>query len=191
MSTTPTKILVTGNNYNVFKHDGIKNELPLGVYEINFSMTGPYLTKVDDIELPKKIYSNDKDFINHAMKSWESLDRGMLGIGLVGGKGLGKSLTCNLIAQKAGLPVIKLTKMVGSTDFVDYIKQLDQDFIFFIDEFEKIFPSKFDGDDGRASQEQLLSFLDGGTIKNNKIMFLITSNSKSDISDFLKTDLLD
>lgn len=184
--STPTKVLISGERHMIFKHDGIKDELPTGVYQIEFSPTGPYLNKEQDIELPKKIYSNDTNFIAHVMKSWENLEKGNLGLGLVGAKGLGKSLTANLIAQKTGLPVIKLSQFVGDTNFIEYLKQLDQDFVLFIDEFEKLFPKGFNGDDGRASQEQLLSFLDGGTLKSNKILFIITSNSKNSISDFLK-----
>lgn len=184
--STPTKVLVSGERYMIFKHDGIKDELPVGVYQIGFSQTGPFLTKDEDIELPEKIYSNDTIFINHVMKSWGDLNQGNLGLGLVGGKGLGKSLTANVIAKKTGLPVIKLSQFVGDTSFIDYIKQLDQDFVLFIDEFEKLFPKGFDSDDNRASQEQLLSFLDGGTLKSNRILFIITSNSKNSISDFMK-----
>ena len=53
--STPTKVLVSGERYMIFKHDGIKDELPVGVYQIGFSQTGPFLTKDEDIELPVEL----------------------------------------------------------------------------------------------------------------------------------------
>lgn len=182
-----TKILVENNTYHVFKHDGIVDKLPVGVYEFRFGPMGSIsLEKQSDIILPEKIYSNDTDFIEHVETSFEKIESGLIGIALVGGKGLGKSFTANKIAKDVNLPVIKITGSVGNASFTNYLKQLDQDYVLFIDEFEKIFPSSYDSDDERANQEDLLSFLDNGAGRTNKILFLITSNSEHRISDYFK-----
>lgn len=188
MSTqgTPTKIYAVEDDYFIFKSDGIRETLPVGVFDLKFSPAGPYLNKQPDIILPEKIYSNDTVFIEHVMKSWDALESGVLGLGLIGEKGLGKSLTGNLIAKKTNLPVIRLTQAVGNANFMNYLKQLKQDFVLFIDEFEKIFPTFYDSDDKRANQEELLTYLDNGTLSDNKMMFIVTSNSEFKISDFLK-----
>lgn len=182
-----TKVLVDGNSYHIFKHDGIMDELPVGVYEFRFGPMGQIsLDKQPDLKIPEKVYSNDEGFIKHVSKSFDSLEKGLLGVGLVGGKGLGKSFTANILAEYTGKPVIKLTKPVGNTGFLDYLKQVTQDYVLYIDEFEKLFPNTYDNDDARASQEQLLSFLDGGTPLDNKVLFIITSNAEYKISNFIK-----
>ena len=182
-----TKILKNNNTYHIFKHDGIADSLPVGVYDFQFGPMGMIsLEKQEDIILPSKIYSNDKDFIIHVQKSFATMDSGLLGVALVGGKGLGKSFTANILAKETNLPVIRLTGNVSNNSFTDYLKQLDQDYVLFIDEFEKIFPTSFNQDDHRVSQEELLSFLDNGTGRKNKILFLISSNSEYKISDYFK-----
>ena len=182
-----TKILKNNNTYHIFKHDGIADSLPVGVYDFQFGPMGMIsLEKQEDIILPSKVYSNDKNFILHVQKSFANMDSGLLGVALVGGKGLGKSFTANILAKETNLPVIRLTGNVSNNSFTDYLKQLDQDYVLFIDEFEKIFPTSFNQDDHRVSQEELLSFLDNGTGRKNKILFLITSNSEYKISDYFK-----
>lgn len=185
--STQTKILVDGSSHYIFKHDGILNELPVGNYEFRFGPKGEvWLERQEDLILPEKIYSNDKDFIEHVLKSYKAIDKGLLGVGLVGKKGLGKSFTGNILAYTAKAPIIRLTKSVSGTGFLDVLKQLNQDYILYIDEFEKLFPDSHDNDDQRASQEQLLSFLDGGVISNNKVLFILTSNSDHLISEYIK-----
>ena len=187
MSETKTKVLIDGTAHFIFKHDGIKDELPNGVYEIRFNQMGPYLDKVSEtIDMPAKVYNNDTEFIQHVIKTYNNAEAGVLGIGLVGGKGLGKSFTANLLAKEVGLPVIKLTQAVTDTSFMSYLKQLKQDYVLFIDEFEKTLPSSFDSEDKRLNQEELLSFLDGGALSSNKVMFIITSNSAYKITEFIK-----
>ena len=181
-----TKVLQDGQNFHVFKHDGITDELPQGVFEFRFTPSGIHLEKVDDIILPEKIYSNDDAFISHVKKSFEEMDKGLIGAALVGLKGLGKSFTANQLANMTGLPIIKLTQSVGGTGFLNFLKTITQDYVFFIDEFEKIFPTEHGIEDGRTSQEELLSFLDSGSERNNKVLFLITSNSEYRISEYIK-----
>ena len=40
---TPTKIFAVEDNYYIFKSDGIRENLPVGVFELKFGQGGPYL----------------------------------------------------------------------------------------------------------------------------------------------------
>ena len=181
-----TKILKNNNTYHIFKHDGIADSLPVGVYDFQFGPMGMIsLEKQEDLILPSKVYSNDKNFILHVQKSFANMDSGLLGVALVGGKGLGKSFTAKVLCYRLGLPVIRINKLFNNSIF-DFLNKIDIPHVIFIDEFEKIFPTSFNQDDHRVSQEELLSFLDNGTGRKNKILFLITSNSEYKISDYFK-----
>jgi hypothetical protein len=149
------------------------NYFPKGVYNTKQGVFGSiYFEKKDDITLPEKIYSNDTDFINHVIYTWEK-SNDSIGIFLTGGKGLGKSFTANILCVKSGVPVFRLTDNITS-NVIDEFNKIEQPHVIFIDEFEKIF-SETKTNDGFLSQEDFLSFLDGNDSKVKR-MFIITSN---------------
>lgn len=179
------KVLQTGSEYDLLKDVTIIPVLPVGNYELCIGTRGRiYLNKTEDIELPSKIYSNDTDFITHVLHSWKTCD-GNLGVGLIGKKGLGKSFTGNIIAEKASVPVIRILNNPGSPDILRLLDKIEQDFILYIDEFEKIFPSEQKMPES-FTQQDFLSFLDNGSDRKHKIMFIITANDPYKINDFLK-----
>ena len=182
------QILQSGKQYNFVNHVKINSKLENLNYEYAETDFGPSLIEIDEILLPKKIYSNDKEFIDHVGKSW-TLSKGNLGICLVGEKGLGKSLTANIIAKNANAPVIRITRGLGNNAIFKFLNEIEQDFVLVIDEFEKMFNSttNFDKNENNGiNQEAFLSFLDGGSVRKNRIMFIITSNNEFKISEFLK-----
>jgi SpoVK/Ycf46/Vps4 family AAA+-type ATPase len=180
-----TTILNNGSKYHLFGDVGIVDTLPNKVLEVQNSMMGLYLEESQPIQLPKKIYSNDKVFISHVLKSYAAAT-GSLGILLSGEKGLGKSFTANVICDTLELPVIKINaKLPQGAELFPFLNRIKQEHIIFIDEFEKIFAMSSmakHGDSDYMQQEDFLSFLDSGSIGTKKL-FIITSNER--VSDYL------
>lgn len=152
---------LTPKNY-VFEYDGFYN---------------PFLRDASDFSLPTKLYDVDTPFRKMVKRSYEAYDSN-LGILLMGNKGQGKSVTAKLLCQELGLPVITVTDRIPvEVDFIQFFKGIDQDFILFIDEFEKLFDTADSSDDIKYhSQEKFLSFMDGVSNNKNKIIFIFTSN---------------
>ena len=183
------QILKSNNQYEILNNIEIINNLPKGSYELKYGAFGRiYLEKQKDVVLPDKIYSNDSAFIDHVNNEWNSNVK-QLGVGLIGGKGLGKSFTGNVICKKIDVPVIRILDNPNGLDIFSFLNSIEQDHIIYIDEFEKIFPMKNNTNvsSNTTTQEKFLSFLDdGGKVLENKRMLIITSNSDSMINEFLK-----
>lgn len=110
------------------------------------------------------------------------------GVLLDGEKGFGKSVMAKQLAIQANLPVIMITKSIPvKYDFLAFLNNIKQEFVLFIDEFEKIFPngnSHLDDDDDNKknspSQHVFLSYLDGSTSNEFKKLVLLTTNTPID-----------
>lgn len=163
-----------------------------GIYKIFYSReTGYYFSKINDhfyLPPPEKIYSNDDEFINHVLKTVNHEKINDINIILEGKKGLGKSFTGKILANKISstynCPIIVLDNNNKDVyNVLEFLNKLTSRFVLFIDEFEKIFPENvnYDGDkiEGETDYQSLfLSFLDGSSnIKNNKVV-IATSNSR-------------
>lgn len=173
-------IIFIGGDYQII--EGI----PQGSYEVVKTGFGMGLKIIEDPIFPEKIYSNDTEFVNHVVNTFNNTD-GNIGVALVGGKGLGKSFTGNLIASKIGLPIIRVSQSANSPKLISFLEDIEQDYVLLIDEFEKIFPSNNHNNRSEEgiSQDSFLTFLDGGYAKSNRFMFIITSNSSSNMSNYL------
>lgn len=180
------KLLRNKNEFDIISSADIITQLPIGNYEVKIGAFGRiYLEKVEEIELPSKIYSNDTSFIEHVLKSWEETTQGALGVALVGLKGLGKSFTGNLLAQKAGVPTLRIVGKTSPNVF-GFLNKIEQNFVLYIDEFEKNFDKGGDSDNGAATQQDMLTFLDNGGMRSNKILFIATANDTYRLNEFLK-----
>lgn len=180
------KLLRSANQFDIISSADIITQLPMGNYHVGFGPHGRiYLSKEDEVVLPEKVYSNDTNFIAHVMETWENMSAGVAGAGLVGKKGLGKSFTANQIAATANVPVIRIIGPAHNPEVFKFLDKIEQDFVLLLDEFEKNFNQKRDLDAG-ASQEDLLTFLDNGGERKNKILFLVTANHEYSINEFLK-----
>lgn len=169
-----------GSESQLFKISGnsILNEIPNGIWTINESMSGIYLSKVGvRFEFNHKIYGKDSKFINHVLKTYEHTEKN-LGVLLNGIKGAGKSVTAKMLANQSNLPIVIIDR--GSIDRLSYFNDVAQSLCFFIDEFEKITPK--DDNNKSIDNPELLSFVDGYS-NSNKHLFLFTSNNKN-ISDY-------
>lgn len=154
-------------------------EIPVGYYTLcEHPMAGLYLQRVDDFDLPKKMYGNTIARADKITSTFLDRPGRTTGALLSGNKGAGKSLLSRAICVNAvakGLPVIILEQPFAGPGFDNFMNSIKQPVVVFIDEFEKKY-------DEPEKQNALLSLLDG-TGQGHK-MYLMTSNS-ADVSTFL------
>lgn len=181
------QILKFNKNYQFYDSFETVSQLPNIVLNLDCDMFGNhFLVEGNKFKLPEKIYSNDKEFIEHVTNVYQKGDKSMAVL-LKGKKGLGKSFTSKVICEKLGLPIINITKVTNDNMF-SFLNQIEQEHVIYIDEFEKLFPnnskSKLDSnEEGEVNQEKFLSFLDGSNTTNSKRFFIITANNN--VNEFL------
>lgn len=165
------KLIWGGSSKRIHKINGSNtyDEIPVGVYELVLTMSGAYLEKVsDNFEFNYKLYGVEEKFIDHTMKTFDTLTKNM-GVLLCGLKGTGKTVTAKQLANLSGLPIILVS---GSTiGALSYFNDIPQPLCFFFDEFEKIIRQ-----DDQSRMAEVLSFVDG-TITTQKHLMLFTSNT--------------
>lgn len=181
------KIVSTGSVYRVYSDDlTTYDRLPAGTYDVCFGMMqGFYLTKKDDFHVGEKVYGSADAKAAKVLASFGRSDRN-LGVILSGNKGIGKSLTAKLIAEKAvaaGLPVLVVG--TGYSGIAGYLSSISQEAVVLFDEFDKTFriSSKKRSDDDSSSQDELLTMFDG--LDQGKKLFVVTCNELRNISDCL------
>lgn len=178
-----TGIISTGNTYRLFDSSvQTHHSLPVGTYSVQFSpMSGYSLLRVDDLTVgAERIYGGHGAKVDRAMQAYSAMDRS-LGVLFTGDKGMGKSLSMRMLAQRARedlkLPVIKVES--DSPDLAEYLDTLGEAVVVF-DEFEKVFAMRTE--DGNR-QDQFLGLFDG--VSTTKRMYVVSANNVSDLSDYL------
>lgn len=166
----------------------ISHELEPGkVYNFNVdhAFGDMWITKGEDLTLPPKIYDFDQEFRLQVLNTLRLSQANMnIGVGLVGYKGQGKSVTAKQLAIESGLPIICINGVIPKVaDFVGYLQQIKQDYCLFVDEFEKLFPAPTpnDNDNKFHTQNSFLSLLDGTFTPRHKRLTILTCND--DVSD--------
>lgn len=155
-----------GADYRMNETSSTVPVLPQGVYKLQVDLAGFYLTKISDgFHFPYKVYGTDTKFINHVLKTWNNTT-GNMGILLNGVKGTGKTVTAEQIANQSGLPVIVIPR--AYENLTNFLNELSQDAVIFIDEFDKIF---------ERYSNSLLTVMDGVLKTDSRLMFLLTSNN--------------
>ena len=168
-------ILKLLGEYRFFNELEIVEKLEPRNYYLSFGKD-IYLSEAPAFQLPKKIYDRSRDFRGRIKKAFFHYPKNT-GVLLSGKKGQGKSLVAKMICQEMGLPVIIIKgKISKEADFIGFLGAIKQDFVLFVDEFEKIFSLHGDTDDPFHDQEKFLSFMDGAVPREAKILFLLTAN---------------
>lgn len=173
-------ILKDKSKYFFFNALTIEDKLVPKEYLFNFDENGNcWLEDIENFKLPSKVYDVNADLKTHIKTSFKKFDKN-LGVLLTGNKGQGKSLTAKLICKEMNLPIIVINKPIPQEiNFVKFFNDIKQDYILFVDEFEKLFKEK-SGNDEKANsyhkQEVFLSFMDGVLTNEHKILFLLTTN---------------
>lgn len=141
-------------------------------------MTGFYMDKIEDFQLPTKLYGDTTSMASRILQTFQERKTGT-GVLLVGEKGSGKTLLTKKISMEArslGIPTIVINTPLCGDQFNSIIQQIDQPVIVLFDEFEKVY------DDDQ--QNMLLTLFDG--VFSSKKLFLLTSNDKYRINAHMK-----
>jgi len=120
-----------------------------------------------EFPLPPKVYGLCDDFIARVIRTWNNTTTN-LGALLNGIRGTGKTVTCEILANKLQLPVIIVD--AAYDDINEFVGNIQQDVVLFFDEFEKVFPREY----GHPSK--LLMLMDGVTKGAYRKLFLLTTN---------------
>ena len=151
--------------------------LDSGIFQINQDpQTGElFLARIaDNFHFGFKLYGLDNRLITHVIDTYykQPVKRN-LGVLLNGAKGTGKTVTAKVLSNELGLPVILCERPYPGLS--KFLASINQDCIFFFDEFEKNFRMKCDDGEDCAG-EDLLSIMDGVYNANHCHVFLLTTN---------------
>lgn len=158
--------------------NSLLESLPLGSYSLETSLSGPYFSRISDVEKITKIYGDAAQRAERIVNTFSSRN-GSTGVLLCGEKGSGKSLLARVVSEQAreslGMPTIFIKAGPSGEEIESLMNALDHSATIIFDEFEKNFSSK--------DQNSLLSLLDGtGATKH---LFLFTANNRSGINDYM------
>jgi replication-associated recombination protein RarA len=166
--------IVVNKEWSTIDSYRIENKLENRVYSFEIGAFGRlYLREETDFTVPTPLFDFDKKFREIVLDSYNG-NYANTGVVLSGLKGTGKSVCARLLCKESNLPVIMIKNgLTSDVDFKSFFSSIKQDFILFIDEFEKLFP--ISAKDGHHGQDSFLSIMDGITCKG-KILFLFTVN---------------
>lgn len=182
-------VVQSGAEYMVYSDDDLRlhKDLPVGTYTICFDkMRGYSLRQIRNLENDSKMYGRMTDKISKVIEAFDRSDRN-LGVGLVGDKGLGKSMFIVTLEQEAirrGLPVILVSENTpGLTEFIDSIEGLA---VVIFDEFDKNFASATEYEDefNTSAQNSLLTLFDNGGTSESKKLFVVACNKRNGVSQY-------
>ena len=156
---------------NIFKRD-----LPPGFYTTAYNdREGVFLKETNPLTIPSKIYGDSNSRLGRILNSFEHATKN-LGVLLYGNSGSGKSLLAKQVCielAKTHPVIIVNSNHIGFLN--NYIENIKERCVFFIDEFEKMF-------DKKEEQSYMLTVIDGATTKSN--LFLFTANNKDMVNNF-------
>lgn len=179
------KIVNYGERYEIYPDD-LKtfDELPAHTYKVGFHpMQGFYLTKTNDLESTEtRVYGEHEAKVSKIMDTFEGVSRS-LGAIFSGDKGIGKTMSVQLLSQKAikkGLPVIIVEDNYKGIS--KYLDTIEQEAVVIFDEFEKKF-QKTSRETDDTSQEDFLGLFDG--MSSTKRLYIITVNEIGKLNNYL------
>lgn len=162
----------------------VRPTLDRAVYSLSFSKdSGYYLTYLkDEFKLPEQLFGSTNAKAKRVIQAFKNSDKS-LGVLATGEKGSGKSLLMNKIANDSGLPIILINSPYYGESFDLFLSRLGECVLVF-DEFGKNYSKQSsEENEGKGSQENLLSLFDGMT--SRKRLVLLTENSEYLISEFI------
>lgn len=119
----------------------------------------------DKFKFKHKIYGLETEFIHRVLHTFNNTYQN-IGVLLNGIQGSGKTVSAKILCNSSNLPVI----LVEDCRHINYINDIQQDIVVFIDEFEKKFTEDW--------QEDLLEVMDGAATNSNRRLFLLTTNTR-------------
>lgn len=181
------KIIETGNTLRVLDTLDVKiNEfIAPKQYKLQMDKQGFFLEELSPVTVNRdELYGEHTQKVDKIKNAFKQ-GSGTLGAMFAGSKGIGKSLTTNLLVQELqheeGLPVIFVTRAFpGVPDFIQSVKQPA---VWVFDEFEKVFDDDPDADMDYTRQQDMLSVLDG--MNPNHHLYLMTVNRIELVSSYI------
>lgn len=171
--------LERGNQYTQVEGNFTTVEkLERGIYNMGYDSFKQeiYLEKIGEkFEFPFKLYGVHQDLVKRIKRYFANTTSSNLGVLLNGTRGTGKTVTSKVIANELDLPVIIINAQFPR--LVDWIAKVQQDCIFFFDEFEKNFRSRRNDNDEETTGQDLLSIMDGVYNSEHRHVFLLTTNN--------------
>lgn len=180
------KIVQTGNIYKIYGDDLlVQDNLPAQFYTVRFSeRSGFFLEKTQEIAVTEKVYGVHEAKVNKILAAFGAAERN-LGVILSGEKGIGKSLSAKMLAEKAykaGYPVILVTSFIPGVS--DFLAEIEQEALILFDEFDKTFCGKKEHEGSALDpQTETLTLFDG--VNPGKKLFVITCNELRKLNDYL------
>lgn len=165
------------------------DHIPAKVYKVSFDPDRGEIILIkdqDNFTTPDKVYGDLPKHERIIIDDFKTTEKS-LGVILSGLKGSGKSLLAERISNhyiRLGLPVFYVVEKVPHELLKTVIRVAGPCVVYF-DEFEKNYRC-INGDDGVAEsgdQAKMLSFFSDSNHK--KVLFLITTNNKSFLSQFM------
>lgn len=150
-----------------FNAEHLEDKLNPGIYDLKQGQGTFYLKERDSLK-SFDMYG-DTGFYDRIIKEFK-VRTNNLGAYFNGIAGAGKTVACNYICNNLNLPIICINESFKG-EFVQYLSELSQKCIVYIDEADKVFKYT---DNEKDSTDQLLTLLDG-KYKTN-MLFLMTSN---------------
>lgn len=156
----------------------VSNAIKPGVYNMIFSQDqGIQLEWLSEkFFFDFKLYGIDETLVGHVIDTYKKQSsKHNIGILLNGAKGTGKTVTAKELCNRLDLPVIIVSApFPGLSNFISHV---NQDCVFFFDEFEKNFRTTgTTNDKSNNAGENLLSIMDGVYSGGNTHIFILTTN---------------
>jgi hypothetical protein len=156
-----------GNTFSLSDNTKQIETLPVGIYDLNKSLFGFYLEKIEDkFEFSHKLYGLERDLIDRVIRTWNSTNKN-LGVLLNGLKGTGKTVTSKVICNELNLPVILVNENPDGGGIPEFLNDIQQNVIIMMDEYEKVF----------GDGSELLTLMDGVLTSDTRKLFLLTTNN--------------
>lgn len=159
--------LMNGDYYPAMDEVIPKMEPGLYLIKDNYQRQCCIATRLaDKFDLPEKLYGHCEAFVDRVVRAIEHT-RGNVGMLFHGYQGTGKTVMGKVICNTLNRPVILIQKPVSLQWFTEFISCYEQEFVIFVDEYEKVF---------YRSPNELLSVLDGVFSCKSKFTFIATAN---------------
>lgn len=152
--------------------------LPVGTYSVKVAPTGFYVERVDDMELPPRMYGDVAARTERILTTFNNRPNS-LGVLFSGDKGSGKTMLAkNISAEglKRGIVTLIVNTPFEGEGFNTFIQEIQQPAVVLFDEFEKVYNAE--------QQQGLLTLLDG--TYNSKKLFVLTCNDRWRINEHMR-----
>lgn len=173
-----------GHEYDLFR-PATGGKLPPATFVLQAApMRGFYLSRVEDLPVPPKIYGARHD--SRIMRAYlERAKQGYsTGVWLNGEKGSGKTMLASvlsLMGRELGMPTILIQSPFSGPQFNEVIEHLGRAVLLF-DEFEKVYAGKEEDDTDR--QDGLLTVFAGAVVAQH--LYILTTNDQGRVSSAIR-----